>query len=122
MLKGIVALLGCQLVGETAVRLLGVEFPGPVVGMVLFFLVLRRLQPAEGSALVEAPSFLLKHLQLLFVPAGVGIVVYLDTIRDDALPLAAGLWLSWLVGFVLTALVVAGSLRLQRRRLERGRR
>lgn len=116
MLKGIVALLGCQLVGETLVRLTGARMPGPVIGMVLFFLVLQRLRPAESSPLVEAPSFLLRHLQLLFVPAGVGIVVYLDRIREDAVPLAAGLWVSWAVGFVVTALVVSGLLRLSRRR------
>lgn len=116
MLRGIVALLGCQLVGEVLVRVIGLEFPGPVVGMVLFFLILQRLQPGEHAAVVEAPALLLRHLQLLFVPAGVGLVVYLETLRDDALPLAAGLWLSWLVGFVLTALVVAGLLKLQRAR------
>ena len=65
---------------------------------------------------MEAPSLLLRHLQLLFVPAGVGIVIYLDRLRADAVPLAAGLLVSWAVGFVLTALVVAGLLRRQRGR------
>lgn len=96
-------------------RLTGVQIPGPVIGMVLFFVVLQRLRPSESSPLVVAPAGLLRHLQLLFVPAGVGIVVYLDRIREDALPLAAGLWLSWLIGFVATALVVSVLLKLQRR-------
>ncbi|MGO4256188.1 CidA/LrgA family protein [Marmoricola sp. RAF53] len=115
MLRGIVALLGLQVVGEVAVRLTGVDIPGPVVGMALFFLVLQRLRPAENASVVQAPAFLLRHLQLLFVPVGVGIVVYLDTLRDQALPLAAGLWVSWLVGFTVTALVVALLLRLTHR-------
>lgn len=116
LLSGLLALLGCQLAGEVAVRLTGVDVPGPVVGMLLFLVVLRRLRPAESSGLVEAPSLLLRHLQLLFVPAGVGIVVYLDTMRDDALPLAAGLVLSWLAGIAVTACVVAGLLKLSRSR------
>jgi putative effector of murein hydrolase LrgA (UPF0299 family) len=103
-------------VGEILVRVVGLQFPGPVVGMMLFFLILQRLEPGDRAAVVEAPALLLRHLQLLFVPAGVGLVVYLETLRDDALPLAAGLWISWLIGFVLTALVVAGLLRLQRAR------
>ena len=114
ILRGLLALLGCQLVGEVAVRLTGVEFPGPVVGMLLFLVVLRVRRPGEGSGLVAAPRLLLAHLHLLFVPAGVGIVVYLDRIRDDALPLAAGLWVSWLVGFVVTALLATWLLRYVR--------
>lgn len=104
-------LLGCQLVGEVAVRLSGLEFPGPVVGMVLFLVVLRTRNPEESSALVAAPSLLLRHLHLLFIPAGVGIVVYLGRVADDGWPLALGLWGSWLVGFVVTALVAAVLLR-----------
>jgi putative effector of murein hydrolase LrgA (UPF0299 family) len=115
LIGGLLVLLGCQLVGEVVVRLTGVRMPGPVIGMVIFFVVLRLRRPADRSPLVEAPAFLLRYLQLLFVPAGVGVIVYLGVLRRDALPLAAGLWISWLVGFVVTALVVAGLLRVGRR-------
>lgn len=114
MLIGVLALLLCQLVGEVAVRLLDVDFPGPVVGMVLFLVVLRLRRPAPGSSLVQAPELLLRHLQLLFVPAGVGIVVILDQLREDAVPIAAGLWLSWLIGFVVTAWMASWLLRGRR--------
>jgi holin-like protein len=105
VLKGLVVLLGCQLLGEVAIRLSGIEFPGPVLGMLLFLVVLRTRKPAEDSPLVVAPSLLLRHLNLLFIPAGVGITVYLGTIAHHAWPLALGLWGSWLIGFVVTALV-----------------
>lgn len=116
LLKGVLVLLGCQLAGEVAVRLTGLRLPGPVAGMLIFLLVLRLRRPAQGAGLVEAPSLLLRHLQLLFVPAGVGVVVYLDTLRADALPLAMGLVLSWLAGAAVTAYVVIGLLRLTRSR------
>ena len=116
VLKGLLVLLGCQLVGEVAVRLTGIEFPGPVVGMLLFFVVLQVRRPAPTSGLVAAPSLLLRHLHLLFVPAGVGVVVYLHRIAENAVPLAAGLWLSWLLGFVATALVASGLLRIFKER------
>ncbi|MCW2752937.1 MAG: LrgA family protein [Marmoricola sp.] len=114
VLKGLLALLTCQLGGEILVRLSGVHFPGPVVGMLLFLVVLRVCKPAETSGLVTAPSLLLRHLHLLFIPAGVGIVVYLGTIRDNAWPLAAGLWISWLAGFVATALTASALMRFLR--------
>lgn len=116
VLKGVLVLLACQLAGEVVVRLVGLEIPGPVLGMLLFLVVLRIRRPRPSSGLVRGPGLLLSHLQLLFVPAGVGVVVYLDALRDDAWPLAAGLWLSWLLGLAVTAVVVAGLVRLGARR------
>lgn len=112
VLKGLLALLACQLLGELSVRLTGIDFPGPVVGMLLFFGVLQVRRPAESSGLVAAPRLLLRHLHLLFIPAGVGVVVYLHRIAENAVPLAAGLWVSWLLGFVVTALVADRLLRI----------
>jgi holin-like protein len=112
LLKGVLVLLACQLGGEVVVRLLDLEFPGPVVGMVAFLVVLRVRRPRPQSVLVRAPALLLKHLQLLFVPAGVGVIAYRDELRNDAWPLAAGLWLSWLLGLVVAGAVVAGLVRL----------
>jgi holin-like protein len=116
VLKGLLTLLVCQLTGEIAVRLTGIRIPGPVVGMLIFLLVLQWRKPGASSGLVEAPALLLRHLQLLFVPAGAGIVVYLDTLRDHAVPLAVGLVVSWLAGFTITAYAVAGLLRFTRGR------
>lgn len=115
VLKGLLVLLGCQLAGEIVVRSTGLEFPGPVLGMLIFLIVLRVRRPGEASSLVAAPTLLLQHLHLLFVPAGVGIVVYLHRIAEDAWPLALGLWGSWLIGFVVTALVASVLLRAGRR-------
>lgn len=115
MIGGLLVLLLCQLLGEIAVRLTGLTVPGPVVGMLVFLVVLRVRRPAEGSTLVRTPAALLGVLQLLFVPAGVGVVVYLSTLRDNALPIAGGLWVSWLVGIAATGLVATGLLKVSRR-------
>ncbi|WP_110180391.1 CidA/LrgA family protein [Nocardioides solisilvae] len=117
MLRGLTVLLGCQLVGEVLVRLTALPVPGPVVGMVLLFgfLQLRRTppdDPASGtlpsaSGTLRAADVLLKHLQLFFVPAGVGVVVYLGVLRDDALPIAVALAGSWLAGLLVVGWTVA---------------
>jgi holin-like protein len=85
--------------------------------MLLFLVVLRVRKPADDSGLVMAPTLLLQHLHLLFIPAGVGIMVYLSTIVHHAWPLALGLWGSWILGFVATALISSGLLRLAKERL-----
>ena len=120
MITGLTWLLGCQVVGELVVRLTGLPVPGPVVGMVLLFVVLQVRRPAADAGVFEASDALLRHLQLLFVPAGVGIVVYLSVLRRDAVPVLGGLVGSWLLGLVLVGLLLTGmgalSDRLARRR------
>jgi holin-like protein len=101
MIVGALWLLGCQLAGELVVRALHVPVPGPVVGMVLLFAVLR-LGRADGRhGAVRAGDVLLRHLQLLFVPAGTGVVVYLGTIGDHALPIVVGMVVSWALGLAV---------------------
>jgi putative effector of murein hydrolase LrgA (UPF0299 family) len=115
VLKGVLVLLGCQLVGELVARLFDLAVPGPVLGMLLFLAVLRTARPRPSSGLVRGPALLLSHLQLLFVPAGVGVVVYLDELRRDAWPLAAGLWVSWILGLTVAGATVAALLRVRSR-------
>ncbi|GEP38662.1 murein hydrolase transporter LrgA [Nocardioides psychrotolerans] len=97
MITGLTWLLACQLVGEVLVRLLDVRVPGPVVGMLLLFVVLRARSVGDDAAVVRAGQALLRHLQLLFIPAGVGVVAYAAVIRDNLLPLAVALVGSWLL-------------------------
>jgi putative effector of murein hydrolase LrgA (UPF0299 family) len=109
VIVGLLVLLACQLAGEFVVRLLGVPLPGPVAGLVILLVVLMLREPAAGSRTVRAADGLLRHLQLFFVPAGVGVVQYLSLIAASALPLVAGLLLSWFAALATTA-AVAGLL------------
>jgi len=98
VITGLTWLLACQLVGEVLVRLTDAPVPGPVVGMVVLFVLLRIRRSGDDATVVRAADGLLRHLQLFFVPAGVGIVVYLATIRDEAVPIATALLVSWFAG------------------------
>lgn len=79
MLEGLALLLLFQLFGEVLNYLLHLPLPGPVIGMVALFLAWPRLgalrQPVESVG-----SGLLAHLGLLFVPAGVGVMLHLGLI------------------------------------------
>ncbi|MCW2767317.1 MAG: LrgA family protein [Nocardioides sp.] len=98
MITGLTWLLACQLVGEVLVRLTHAPVPGPVVGMAVLFLLLHVRRAGEDATVVRAADGLIRHLQLLFVPAGVGIVVYLGALRADAVPIVVALVGSWLAG------------------------
>jgi putative effector of murein hydrolase LrgA (UPF0299 family) len=116
VIPGLLVLLGCQLVGEFVVRLLGVPVPGPVVGMVVLLVVLRLREPSKDCGVVRVAEGLLKHLQLLFVPAGVGVVQYLSVIGASAVPLVVGLLVSWFAALATTAAVTLLLLKAVRRR------
>jgi holin-like protein len=105
VITGLTWLLACQLVGEVVVRLLDVPVPGPVVGMLVLFVALRARDVRDDANVVRAGMGLLRHLQLFFIPAGVGVVAYAATIRDNALPVAVALVGSWLAGLVVVGWV-----------------
>lgn len=113
MITGFIVLLGCQLIGEFAVRALGVPIPGPVVGMALLFVVLAIRRPERTAGVVRAADGLLRHLQLLFIPAGAGIVAYLSVVGSSWLPVLGGLVISWLAVLIVTAGTGVASLRVE---------
>ncbi len=112
MIAGLTWLLGFQVLGEVIVRVLGISVPGPVVGMLLLFVFLRIRRYDDSGSIVRAGSALLRHLQLFFVPAGVGIIVYLAVLRDHALPIAAAMLGSWLAGLIVVGWTAVGLERL----------
>jgi len=97
---GLLWLLACELAGEVIVRLVNAPIPGPVVGMMLLFVLLRLRRTSPTAGVVRVGEYLLGHLQLFFVPAGVGVVAYLAVLRDHPLPVLAGLLGSWILGLV----------------------
>jgi holin-like protein len=105
VLSYITVLLVCQLAGEVIARLTHIPVPGPVVGMLLLFaaLLIRGGIPAE---LEKVANTLLSHLSLLFVPAGVGIMVHLRLIAAEWLPITVALVASTALTIVVTGLVM----------------
>ena len=120
MIGGLLVLLGCQLLGQLVTDALGLPVPGPVVGLVLLLVWLHLREPAEDSGLARVCSALLRHLQLLFVPAGVGVVQYLSLLAGSAVPLALGLVVSWVAALTACAGLATALLALQRRRTQAG--
>ena len=116
-LNGVTLLLIYQLAGEISVLLLRIPVPGPVLGMIMLFvtLILRR---RSSESLDSASLALLSHLSLLFVPAGVGMMVHFDRIADEWLPIGIALILSTVITMAVTALVMLGSSRLLPKRAQ----
>jgi holin-like protein len=105
MLGALTLLLVYQLAGEVIVQLSGAPVPGPVVGMLLLFLTLLA-RPGVSQRLRDTSQGLLAHLSLLFVPAGVGVMLHFERLGAEWLPLAVALVASTVLTIAVTALVM----------------
>jgi holin-like protein len=118
LLAGFTWLLVFQCLGEALVRLAGLPIPGPVAGLALLFAVLLLLSEVP-NALAAAAEGLARHLSLLFVPAGVGVMAYLGRIADEWLPIVVALFVSTLLAIAATALTFAWLVRRSQRQQEK---
>ena len=111
MLETLTLILLCQLVGEVCVLFTGLPVPGPVLGMLLLlgWLFLRRDLP---ELVARTADTLLSHLSLLFVPAGVGVLVHWERMRGQWAAIAAALVLGTLVTLAVTAVTMMAVTRL----------
>jgi holin-like protein len=105
MLAAITLLLLFQLAGEAIALIFALPVPGPVIGMGLLFAALA-LRGGASTELRNTAQNLLQHLSLLFVPAGVGVMLHAQRMADEWLPIVVALIASTFLTIVVTALVL----------------
>lgn len=105
MIRGLIAILFFQGAGELLARGLSAPVPGPVLGMLLLLSALLFTNRCPDE-LARVSDSLLQHLGLLFIPAAVGVLVYLTPLRQHAFPLALLLLASTLSTVAVTGLAV----------------
>lgn len=95
MIAGLVQILLFQSIGELVSKFLLPSLPGPVIGLVLLviWLILKKDINAELAMVADTFS---QYLGLLFVPAAVGVVLFLPELKANALAI-----LSALIGSVI---------------------
>jgi holin-like protein len=105
ILHTLALLLAFQLVGEAITFALGLPVPGPVLGMTLLLAavalrreLLRLLQPTA--------RVLLMHLSLLFVPAGVGVMVHSARLATEGVAIVVAIVVSTVLALAASALTV----------------
>lgn len=105
MIRGFAILLFFQGLGELVSRVLGLPIPGPVVGLFLLLalLIIRRKVDPDLALVANG---LTQHLGLLFVPAAVGVIVFLPQLAEYGVELMLALALSVAASMATTALVL----------------
>jgi len=113
MLAAITLLLVFQLAGEVLAHALGLPVPGPVIGLALLFAVLAARRHVAASVR-DTANGLLSHLSLLFVPAGTGVLVHLDRLGSELVPIGIALVASTVLTIAVTALTMRWLMRYVR--------
>jgi len=104
MIQGFIVIIGLLLIGEILSGVFSLPVPGPVIGMVLLFCILAvRKDVPQGVGAVS--DGLLKHLGLLFVPAGAGISLYLGLIQENWVLILVASFGGTISGLIVTALL-----------------
>ena len=109
-LAGFTWLLVFQCVGEAIAWGTGVPVPGPVLGLVLLLAALLLRGDVPESLAVTADG-LARHLSLLFVPAGTGVMLHVAQIESEWLPIAVALVVSTVLAIAVSAVTFQWLLR-----------
>ena len=101
MAKQFFVIFGCLALGEVIVWATGIKLPSSIIGMLLltFFL---KTKIVKLEWVEKLSQFLLANLGFFFVPPGVAIMLYLDVIQKELLPIAMATLLSTILVLVVT--------------------
>ena len=105
MISGLVQILLFQSLGEILSKFVLPTLPGPVIGLVLLvvWLVIRKGEDEHLAAVADGSS---QYFGLLFVPAAVGVVLFLPQLKANALAIICALVASVVLTIGSSAIVV----------------
>ncbi|MDX1916046.1 MAG: CidA/LrgA family protein [Methylophilus sp.] len=105
MIEGLVQLFLWQGLGELASKFLLPNIPGPVLGL-LFLVAFLFVKGEVNQSLGMVADTFRQHLGLLFVPASVGVVLFLPDLKTHALAVSTALLVSVVLTIGVTAVVL----------------
>lgn len=105
MISGLVQLFLWQGLGELLSKFFLPGIPGPVLGLLLLLAFLCLRGQVDSDLAMVADSFR-QHLGLLFVPASVGVLLFLPELQTHAMAVGTALLVSVILTIAVTAIVL----------------
>ena len=105
LLQGLAILLALQWLSTEVIAFLGIPFPPPLLGM-LILTALLCAGVIKENYIEDICTALIDKMALLFLPAGVSMILYLDVIKAELLPISLTVILSSVIILCSTALVL----------------
>lgn len=101
MARAFFIIFGCLGLGEFIVWATGVKLPSSIIGMLLLTLFLK-LGWVKLNWIERMSKFLIANLGFFFVPPGVAIMLYLDIIKAQWLPITVATLVSTILVLIVT--------------------
>ena len=101
MIRQCFIIFGCLALGELIVWLTGITIPSSIIGMLLLAALLQtkaiKLEWVKGMS-----DFLISNMGFFFVPPGVALMLYLDIIEAEFLPIVVATVVSTVLVLIVT--------------------
>ena len=110
LLQGLAIILFLQWLSTEIIAFLGIPFPPPLLGM-LILTALLCTGVIKENYIEDICTALIDKMALLFLPAGVSMILYLDVIKAELLPISLTVILSSVIILCSTALILEMLLR-----------
>lgn len=104
MLRALSKILVLQACGAAIAAITNLPVPGPVIGLALLFVFFLQAGDVD-EATCDLFDRLSRHIPLLFVPAGVGVIGRFDLIHSGAIAIVLAVALGTLATLATTAFV-----------------
>ena len=101
MIRQCFIIFGCLAIGELIVWLTGITIPSSIIGMLLLAAFLQ-MKVIKEEWVKGMSDFLISNMGFFFVPPGVALMLYLDIIKAEFVPIAVATVVSTILVLIVT--------------------
>ena len=101
MIRQCFIIFGCLAVGELIVWLTGITIPSSIIGMLLLAALLQ-MKAIKEEWVKGMSDFLISNMGFFFVPPGVALMLYLDIIQAELVPIVVATVVSTILVLIVT--------------------
>ena len=101
MIRQCFIIFGCLAVGELIVWLTGIAIPSSIIGMLLLAALLQT-KVVKEEWVKGMSDFLITNMGFFFVPPGVALMLYLDIIKAEFIPIVVATVVSTVLVLIVT--------------------
>lgn len=105
ILKELTIFFGITFVSEIIAKVLPINIPSSIIGIAILFILLEtgilKMKDVEKTG-----DFLINIMPILFIPAGVSLIKYLDVLKVLAIPMALVVTISTAIVMIAVGRVV----------------
>lgn len=101
MIRQCFIIFGCLAFGELIVWLTGIAIPSSIIGMLLLAALLQT-KVVKEEWVKGMSDFLISNMGFFFVPPGVALMLYLDIIKAEFIPIVVATVVSTVLVLIVT--------------------